>query len=122
MSSSNHSQFGSLGFSNLQNNNTTGNLINNNIIGNNGSSSTMPPLASHLEKFRHNKSLDNNSYKSTITTNPGLHASSLDEQQQSVGIPLATTTRQQRDPNSRPVNKLTVNLIKTYKNINEVCF
>lgn len=88
MSTSNH--FG--GFVNIPNNLNLQTNNNNN----------MPPsLASHLEKFRQNKSIDN--FKTNNDETPNFN-----------------NQQRKRDPNTRPVNRLTVDLIKTYKIINEV--
>jgi hypothetical protein len=75
------------------------------------------PFAHQHDKFRsapqiahRNASLDNSVMKATSSQQPQILSNDVER---------SIVPRPQRDPASRPVNKLTMDLIKTYKNINE---
>ncbi|KAI1725547.1 protein kinase domain-containing protein [Ditylenchus destructor] len=99
MTSSNHSQFGSI-FP------ASGNTPNN----------------APYRGIHNNNKAQSDSYSAgrpTASATQQNGTGSLTERQQSIDATVMTGSRQQRDPNSRPVNKLTIDLIKTYKSINE---
>lgn len=77
-------------------------------------------IPSHLERFRSQVAYQSKSMNTTSDS------ASLSKQQASPSVDAGTASgfgiqqKTRRDLNRRPVNKLTVDLIKTYKNINEV--
>lgn len=116
MNSSNHSQFGFPG------------AVSSNVSNSNPGAAPALSYDKYRSVLNHSKPshLQQQSDNNFIARHLGAGNGST-SQGNSSGANISSSTdttmvvgRAQRDPNRRPLNKLTVDLIKTYKSINEV--